>query len=393
MLSKPHVVQALEAKKSAFTQYQRQAGLQAKQYLDALTRLAKRSAPEILEALQGVPLSGARPSAERRAGQSLVRPFGPRWPNHREARGWAYETLEGVPTFAVDGSQIPPDLSYSIPVGAVQIGWFDNRHQPDGHYVKDLYFEVLAPEDLEEKESPRDAFPDIEVNVRRFELETQALTKYMLRSAGADPAPVCIFDGSFVISFAAQMRPALRRRYVNAVLDMLRASERTRVPIVGYVDNSHARDLVWMLHWLWPHSQTPTLCDGALLREQMRWGDRTEALVCARDDGLFREGDQLAYYDQVHLVYLKTTRERPPARLEVPAWLLEQGQLERVVDVMRAETIVGTGYPYAIETADALAVITREDRERFYRTFQEYAEALGLELRYARKALSKRQRR
>ena len=35
-----------------------------------------------------------------------------------------------------------------------------------------------------------------------------------------------------------------------------------------------------------------------------------------------------------------------------------QGLLERVVDVVRAECVAGTGYPYAMETADALAVIT-----------------------------------
>ena len=52
-----------------------------------------------------------------------------------------------------------------------------------------------------------------------------------------------------------------------------------------------------------------------------------------------------------------------------------------------------TGYPYAAESADALAVITAGDRERFYRTLQEYVKGLGLKLRYSRKAYSKRGRR
>ena len=35
---------------------------------------------------------------------------------------------------------------------------------------------------------------------------------------------------------------------------------------------------------------------------------------------------------------------------------------------------MGNGYPYAVETADAVAVITMQDRERFYRLLQEFAD-------------------
>ena len=44
-------------------------------------------------------------------------------------------------------------------------------------------------------------------------------------------------------------------------------------------------------------------------------------------------------------------------------------------------------------TADAVAVITMQDRERFSRVFQEFAEKEGLPLRFSRKATSKRGRR
>jgi hypothetical protein len=99
------------------------------------------------------------------------------------------------------------------------------------------------------------------------------------------------------------------------------------------------------------------------------------------------------YYGRVCLLYLKTTADGPPARLDVPRWLLEAGQLDRVLDVVRAESVVGNGYPYAVETADAVAVITAQDRERFYRAFQEFAEKEGLPLRFSRKATSKQGRR
>jgi hypothetical protein len=279
-------------------------------------------------------------------------------------------------------------------VGAVQVAWFENAHSVEGRYVKDLVFEVLTPEELAPEEDDAGAYPDVMVNVRRFVLECEMLAQRMERLAGQTPAPVCFLDGSLVISFAAQMRPALRNRHIEAIARLLDASQRTRVPLVGYVDNSDAKDLVHLLRALRPELAPTPISDGALLRTGMSWGERSEAWRCARDDRLFEGTGALpSYYDRVHFLYLKTTAEHPPVRLDLPAWLLEAGELERVVDVVRAECIVGTGYPYAVETADALAVISLADRERFYRTFQDYLTHLGLDLRYARKALSKRGRR
>jgi hypothetical protein len=397
MLSTPHVIAALRAKAGALAAYQAEAGRQAAGYARALEALAARSEAEVLRALEAIPRPGARPTAERVAGRPVVRPFCERWENHAEARAWALERLRGVPVLAVDGSQITPSTDYSVPIGAVQVGWFVNRHDSALPYEKDIRFEVLVPDDLE-VEGASESFPDLQVNVRRFELECRVIVEFMRRTTAEGPPngqrPLCIFDGSFAISFAAQMRGDLQKRYVGAVREMLAVSEETRVPVVGYVDGSHARDLAWMLHWLAPETAQPAVGDAALLRPLMRWGDRSEALQCARDDRLFERLDpDWDYYDRVHVVYLKTTQPNPPCRLDLPAWLLEAGELERVIDLVRAECVAGTGYPYGMETADAVAVITMADRERFYRTFQELLDGLGIPLRYARKAYSKRQRR
>ena len=77
----------------------------------------------------------------------------------------------------------------------------------------------------------------------------------------------------------------------------------------------------------------------------------------------------------------------------MPRWLLENGQAEQVVNLVRAECVVGGGYPYAIETADALAVLSYTDRQRFYAILGEFLTETGLTLHVARKALSKQQRR
>jgi hypothetical protein len=393
MLSLPHVIQALRAKREAFLDYDGARLEMRDRYGEYVHELASGSYAAIRNQLKDIAKPGALPTAERIQGSAVVRPFAPRWAHHQEARAWAIRRLQGVPTYAIDGSQITPDPSLALPVGAVQIGWFENPHDGESRYVKDILFEVLPPDELMPDQVERQAFPDQLVNARRFELECRQLAAYMRANAGAAVKPVCFFDGSLVISFAAQMRVPMQRRYIGGILDLLNASEESRVPLVGYIDTSYATDLVSMLRWLHKDVQPPRLSDGGLLRPLMKWGDRTEAFQCARDDRLFEESPDLDYYGRVHFLYLKTTTTNAPVRLDLPAWLLEDGILESVLDIVRAECIVGIGYPYAIETADAVAVISMQDRERFYRVFQEFAQENRLSWSYSRKAQSKRGRR
>jgi hypothetical protein len=397
MFRRERVITALEAKADRFSGYEVAVGDALMAYEQALEELAGLSRIEVETRLAGVEWPGARPTTEHDQHPSLVVPFDQIWVNHEQARAWAREVLGGVPTVAVDGSQITPSKDISLPVGAVQIGWFVNPHDGDQGYVKDIHFEVLAPDELADEDEEVLGFPDWRVNARRFVLECEKLVEIMqtARDAAArsDVAkPVCFFDGSLVISFVQHMLPERQRLYVDAVMALLAASEECRVPVVGYVDTSYAYDLAAMLDALTGQRGHRRISDGALLRSRMQWGDRTAACICARDDAVLPV-DGSKYYDRVCFVYLKTTADRPPARLDLPRWLLEAGELEHTVDVVRAECVVGNGYPYAIETADAVAVITMQDRERFYRVFQEFAEKEGLPLRFSQKAVSKRGRR
>ena len=388
MLQLSRVVETLAGKREAFRHYHSTQREGHGFYEAALDLLASLSRDEIASRLSTVTWPGARPTDEHGTHSSTFIPFAQHWSNHEEARAWARETLLGTTCFAADGSQITPDKDFSLPVGAVQVGWFDNPHLPGGAYTKDVRFEVLAPDELAEDASEVMGFPDWRVNLRRFELECEVLVDYMHRSANRAPKPLCFFDGSLVISFAAQMRPERQGKYVDAIIGLLDASTDTGVPLVGYVDFSRARDLLRMLGTLMSNPGQPRLSDGALLNPRMSWGDRSQAYLCARDDTVERK-----YYDRVTFLYLKTSAEAPPARLDLPRWVLEKGELDRVVDLIRAECVVGNGYPYALETADAVSVITMQDRERFYRAFQRFALSAGLPVHYARKRLSKGRRR
>jgi len=136
--------------------------------------------------------------------------------------------------------------------------------------------------------------------------------------------------------------------------------------------------------------ETKKIHDALLWQGRLRWGDRTPAMICARGDILQSYG---VYRESVAFCYLQTSSTRPPARLEFPRWMLDDGVLEPVLDVVRAEIIAGNGYPYAIESADAVSVITMQDRAEFYAQFQEFIERQGLKFTFSTKSLSKGRRR
>ena len=388
MLDANRVLAALEARLEAFRQAETDLVEVLAVMESALETAVSLSQTEANSRLAAIPWPGARPTDDLDIFAGMVVPFAYRWNNHRQARQWALSALQGTPTFAVDGSQITPSKDVSLPIGLVQIGWFENPHKRDGRYSKAISLEILTADELARNGSLRDAFPDEAVNLRRFQGEIRRLIAYLEESDGRQPAPLCFFDGSLVISFVQTMHPQTQAAYVNVVKELLAVSEQTRIPVVGFVDSSYANDLTTMLKHLLNLSPDLHLSDAALLRPRMNWGDRSQVFICARDDQVLGK-----YYDQLCFTYLQTTTDNPPARVEFPWWVYRTGEHERLLDIIRAECIVGTGYPYVVETADAVAVLTAEDRERFYGLLQQFAEENQIPLRFSRKAISKRQRR
>ena len=103
-----------------------------------------------------------------------------------------------------------------------------------------------------------DSYPysEMQVTLRRYLLEVETLCSQMEQFARArrssDPAysPVVFFDGSLVVSFALTMPSPYRERYIAAAVSLLHTSEELRVPLIGYIDTSYARDMITMLRRL-----------------------------------------------------------------------------------------------------------------------------------------------
>jgi hypothetical protein len=396
MIYRDKILSALESCESEFAFYENDLKAQVATYNQALESVCAMSREEIVAKLDLSNAPGAIPTEEFFKRQSFLVPFTEEWANREQSREWAYQTLLGRTTFAADGSQILPTKDFSIPIAAVQVGWFENPHTTNGAYVKDAAFEILPPEKVLVRTKGDTEASEQVVHQRRYAMEIEAIQNFLRATAQRgfekQRPPVVFFDSLLVISFADILPETQRDFYVGEILSLLKNSEETGIPVVGYVDTSVSRDLVNMLSEIEPElTDSPKLQDAVFLAPRMKWGDRTPLFICARQGILESYGE--AWRRRVAFCYLKTTGDAPPSRIDVPLWVYEQGLLDYVVDTVRGEVIVGNGYPYVIEAADQTAVIGSQDREAFYAMFQDFASSKGLDLRIARKAISKAHRR
>jgi hypothetical protein len=403
MLYRTHVINALEERRDKFVDFERTLRDEVGGLAGRLRALAGMTAAEVHAESGAAAARVTYPSDElERAGGAVVR-FGESWRSHEEARRWALRVLHGRVTFAADGSQVFPGREASVPVAAVQVASFENPHGAEGLYRKDVHFEVITPDQLLEGGRVYES-PEQVVGARRFELEAKAVCEFLERHRGwrerGERVPVAFFDNTLI--FSSRRKDAeiiFAGRYAEALAGLIALSRETEVPVVGYVDQSYApdiRDLLEALHKDLPHTN---VYDAQILRSARAgpplldaWGDRTIFWHCQRSNLA------ASFFDErgaplVGFVYLQTTSDNHPARLDIPAWVHEAGLLDEVVDAVRAECVVGNGYPYAIETADEAAVMTARDREHFLRAMQDFAAQNSLDFRISRKAASKGRRR
>ncbi len=415
MLYRPHLNAALRERREEFVRFEAAWGASVGAYARRLRELGGRASAEIRDAAAraieagAARAAGALPTGELDSAGAFVVPFEQRWRSHEEARRWALEVLQGRVTCAADGSQILPGREISLPVAAVQAASFENPHTANGQdsYRKESRFALITPEELLQAEGGAATAADL-VGLRRFELELAALSEFLERRRGwrarGERTPVAFFDGTLLLSTTRTRAESLDfpRAYIKAIVEAVELSRETQVPLVGYIDQSYARDIVRLLDLL-AHDAPPaaTVFDARLLSGANEafakplfaaWGDRTIFCHCVREgltpDFVDAQGDPL-----VGFVYLQTTGEGAPARLDIPSWVYAEGLLEEVANTVRAECVVGNGYPYALETADAAAVITGHDREQFLRAMQDFAAEQNLDFHVSRKPVSKARRR
>jgi hypothetical protein len=406
MLYQHLLSQALESKREEFLSFDRSWRADVRDYVRRLRTLGHQGSREVVASISTSKEPGAIPSDELDRAGTITIPFDKSWRTHEEARRWAIEVLEGRVTFAADGSQLVPGRDVSLPVAAVQVAWFENPHTRDGRYEKNVRCALLSPQELLEGYDDR-SNADTIVSLRRFQLETEVLAEWIESKRGweerRERTPVGFFDGTLMISIALP-KTKLQDAYVETIVNLVKLSRDARVPIVGFVDQSYARDLVWLLDTLDAEKKSKrsrSLFDAQLLHSSLEaeppvlsaWGMRTVFCYCVRKNSSEAFRDDVTNEPLIGFTYVQTTAAAVPARMDVPVWIYEAGLLDDVVDTVRAECVSGLGYPYAIEAADEAAVIRGRDREQFLRAVQEFAERESLPFGVSRKAASKVRRR
>lgn len=384
-LKPSQILALLEAKRDDFKNFDQQALKEFQQYKTALEKAACSSHSELTQQL-GSADCGALPLEPLGEVPGWIIRSNLVWQSREQSLAWVRDRLTGIATFAVDGSQIYPSKDLSIPVALIQVGWFENLHLPSGSYEKDVALDVMTPAELKANSSGDPV--DRRVNMRRFEMETRRLIDYMKEHANCETCLV-FFDGSIIVTFAEAFDEETRHFYTKCALKLLEASEKYQVPLIAYIDTSHARDLTVMLQTLYQLPESRSVHDAQLFYRGMEWGDRTPLFRCKRSGILSEYRD---YDDKIAFTYLKA-HDGYPVRLEMPLWMHEAGIVERVLNWVRGEIVIGSGYPYVIETADQTTVLKNEDRQAFYRVLQDWADREQLNLRLSRKMVSKVRRR
>ncbi|MEM6427334.1 MAG: DNA double-strand break repair nuclease NurA, partial [Cyanobacteria bacterium P01_D01_bin.128] len=242
--------QQLMAKVDQFQTFNRDTLDRLKRYRDALKTCANSS--DLLQMRLGQLPSqcGAMPLEPLAKTQNGTLPFGLVWHSREGSLEWVRSQLSGITTFAVDGSQIFPSKDISLLVALVQVGWYENPHTEAGRYTKDIEMEIMTPTDWADDRDGRDLL-DRRVNMKRFAMETDRLVRYLESRSGCDRTLV-FFDGSLVATFAEAFDVESQRFYRDCLIRLVEASDRCRVPLVGYVDTSRARDLVSFLQAIDP---------------------------------------------------------------------------------------------------------------------------------------------
>lgn len=393
----------LDNKLSEFVSFGEERNRELSEYLEVLKALIQCSCSEVGEKIFENENVGAIPSDEMDGRGSFAIPFTETWENHEQARRWASDILTNRTTFAADASQILPGREISIPVAGIQVGWFENPHNTSQIYEKNAEFIVLTPQELLEDYDER-TNPESRIGEIRFGAEVDRIKSFLEKKNGwqnrNERMPLAFFDNTFLVSFSLP-KTRLQNSFIQKVLELIDLSRITKVPVIGYIDRSYSRDILNMLGAFNEASSFGRmLTDTSFLRPNgsnenqvlKNWGDRS-VFCFSKRRGLSEFNDPETDKPLLGFTYLQTTSEEEPARIDVPSWIYGEGLLDEIIDVIRAECVIGLGYPYVIEVADQTAVITSKDQQIFFRALQEFTNRGKLSFSVSRKSTSKRRRR
>lgn len=247
--------------------------------------------------------------------------------------------------------------------------------------------------------------------------DTYELARLAKMVRGSDLPGAALVDGTLILwrdennpRGLAKLDPNdLKRRRLDAMLDLFEAGKAKGIPVVGYVSSPGGNDVVNSLKvMICP--EHPIDCDrcpftppgirpGAVHDKPCDavdgTGDRAifqRVLQPGERSPLFWSGAPVlqAYGEhQIAFCYLNTGYEI--ARLEVPAWVALDADAMRTAHAISLDQATrGMGYPVALAEAHEAAVVRGADREAFFALVSRRLARDGHPVLWSRKAFRKR---
>lgn len=313
----------------------------------------------------------------------LIHPFHYNWKNRHEAMKWVDSVLCGVAVGAVDGSQIYSDKSYDMPIAVLQASRIFNRHTDREEYKQETEASIITPDEFEEASVY--SFGSEYVDARRFSMECDSIVSLIREHEKLH----VLLDGALILSHINVLNRNIRQIYIDAILKLLDASKKTGNPVIGFIDTTMPRDVTLMMHFLFKLKKSK-LSDTHLF-SSLRWGERTAAFVCDRDD---RRGDESKsvldnygrFRNDIAFFYMRLSTGLP-ARVEFPAWAYEE--VNKLADIIRAECVIRGNYPDILMRAHDAAVIRMSEHELFYGMLDNFCKAHGIKINKSAKHFHK----
>lgn len=316
----------------------------------------------------------------------LIHSFPFNWKNRNAAMEWVDSVLNGVPVGAVDGSQIYSDKNYEIPLAVIQISRIFNRHTENMDYKQETDATIITPDEFEAASVY--SFSSEYVDARRFSMECDGIVRLLNEYKKI----FVLLDGALILSHINVLNATMREIYVKSIMKLLEASEKTKNPVIGFIDTTMPRDITLMMHFLFGLRKSK-LSDTHLF-SNMLWGERTAAFLCDRDDRRGEEARSVLdnygrFRNDIGFFYMRTGNGLP-ARVEFPAWAHKEGMVDKIADIIRAECIIRSNYPDILMRAHDAAVIRTNEHELFYGMLENFCNFHGIKIHRSAKDFHKR---
>ncbi len=315
----------------------------------------------------------------------LIQPFPFAWKSRHEAIEWVDSVLSGIAVGAVDGSQIYSDKNYEIPMAVIQTSRILNRHTDAGDYQQDTEATIITPDEFEKASVY--SFGSEYIDARRFAEECKSIMRLM----NEHEKLYILLDGALILSHINILNKNIREIYINAIMKLLEASEKTRNPVIGFIDMTMPRDITLMMHFLFGLKKNKL--PDTLLFSHLGWGERTAVFLCDRDDRRGEESKSVLdnygrFKSEIAFFYIRVSSGLP-ARVEFPAWVYREGLVDRVADIVRAECVIRGNYPDILMRAHEAALIRMNEHELFYGMLDNFCKAHGIKINKSAKNFHK----